>query len=189
MLLRSAGDAHPNGLANGSDVVGRHYMCHNNSAMLALSTTPNPTQFQKTLGLNDYYFGAEDYDYPLGHLQMLGKTQPEMFVGETHGLVPNMALEKLALHSLDFWATTEDLPLPEAEQGRLVQDRQGRIILNVARDGQVIAAGEHLQIGALHPPGAGLQGVGAGGPEGFQRADVALESGDAVGKVTLVRER
>jgi choline dehydrogenase-like flavoprotein len=113
LLLRSANDAHPNGLANGSDVVGRHYMCHNNSAMLALSTTPNPTQFQKTLGLNDYYFGAEDCDYPLGHLQMLGKTRPEMFVGETHGLVPNMALEKLALHSLDFWATTEDLPLPE----------------------------------------------------------------------------
>ncbi len=113
LLLRSANNAHPRGLANGSDVVGRHYMCHNNSAMLALSTTPNPTQFQKTLGLNDFYFGADDYEHPLGHLQMLGKTQPEMFKGETHGLLPGMALEKLALHSLDFWATTEDLPLPE----------------------------------------------------------------------------
>lgn len=113
LLLRSANDKHPNGLANGSARVGRHYMCHNNSAMLALSLTPNPTKFQKTLGLNDFYFGADDYEYPLGHIQMLGKTDAEMFRGETRGLVPGMALDRLAGHSLDFWMTTEDLPLPE----------------------------------------------------------------------------
>ena len=59
LLLRSANWAHPDGLANGSGVVGRHYMCHNNSALIAISRTPNPTRFQKTLGLNDFYFGGD----------------------------------------------------------------------------------------------------------------------------------
>jgi len=110
--LRSGNDRHPEGLGNGSDVVGRHYMFHNNSAMLALSTKPNTTKFQKTLGLNDYYWGAEDYEFPLGHIQMLGKTDSAIFDSETHGLLPNRILEKLAGHSLDFWLTSEDLPLP-----------------------------------------------------------------------------
>jgi choline dehydrogenase-like flavoprotein len=113
LLLRSGNDRHPKGLGNGSDVVGRHYMFHNNSAMLALSTKPNKTKFQKTLGLNDYYWGDEDYKFPLGHIQMLGKTDAAMFDSETHGLLPNRILEKLAGHSLDFWLTSEDLPLPQ----------------------------------------------------------------------------
>ena len=57
LLLRSANDSHPNGLANGSDVVGRHYMGHINSVLMALSKCPNPTVFQKTLAINDFYFG------------------------------------------------------------------------------------------------------------------------------------
>ena len=57
LLLRSASDEHPQGLANSSDVVGRHYMAHINSGVIAISQTPNTTQFQKTLGINDYYFG------------------------------------------------------------------------------------------------------------------------------------
>ena len=81
--------AHPDGLANGSDVVGRHYMFHNNSALIAISRTPNPTRFQKTLGLNDFYFGTDDYDLPLGHIQMLGKTDATMFQGEAHHLLPD----------------------------------------------------------------------------------------------------
>ncbi|HEY9721180.1 MAG TPA: GMC family oxidoreductase, partial [Oscillatoriaceae cyanobacterium] len=78
LLLRSASDRHPQGLANASGVVGRHYMCHNNSALVALSKRPNPTVFQKTIGLNDFYFGADDWEHPLGHIQMLGKSAPEM---------------------------------------------------------------------------------------------------------------
>src|ERR671913_259748 len=74
LLLRSASDRHPNGLANSSDVVGRHYMAHINSAVIAISKEPNTTRFQKTLGVNDFYFGADDFGYPLGHIQMLGKT-------------------------------------------------------------------------------------------------------------------
>ena len=59
LLLRSANDRHPRGLANSSDAVGRHYMCHNNSVMLAISKKPNPTVFQKSIGLNDFYFGVD----------------------------------------------------------------------------------------------------------------------------------
>ena len=113
LLLRSANSAHPEGLANQSGVVGRHYMCHNNSALIAISRTPNPTRFQKTLGLNDFYFGDADYALPLGHIQMLGKTDAAMFQGEAHHLLPGFAAGKLASHALDFWLTTEDLPDPE----------------------------------------------------------------------------
>ena len=73
LMLRSASDAHPHGLANGSGQVGRNYMRHNNSTMLAVSRRRNDTRFQKTLGLNDFYHGADDYEFPLGHIQMVGK--------------------------------------------------------------------------------------------------------------------
>ena len=73
LLLLSANDQHPNGLANGSDQVGRNYMFHNSSAVLALSRDENPTIFQKTLGLNDFYFGSDDFEYPLGNIQMVGQ--------------------------------------------------------------------------------------------------------------------
>ena len=62
----SANDRHPNGLANGSDQVGRNYMFHNSAAVLALSREENPTIFQKTLGLNDFYFGSRRLRLPDG---------------------------------------------------------------------------------------------------------------------------
>jgi choline dehydrogenase-like flavoprotein len=116
LLLASANDAHPRGLANGSDQVGRNYMFHNCTAMLALSKEPNATVFQKTLGLNDFYFGTDDVDYPLGNIQMVGKSQAEMYRGEKPlqtKLAPDWTLEKVATHAVDFWLTTEDLPVPE----------------------------------------------------------------------------
>ena len=66
LLLRSVSDQHPRGLANGSDVVGRHYMGHVNSVLMALSKCPNPTVFQKTLGVNDFYFGSPEWEFPDG---------------------------------------------------------------------------------------------------------------------------
>ena len=73
LLLRSANDKHPNGLANGSDVVGRHYMGHVNSVLMAVSKCPNPTVFQKTLSVNDFYFGSTEWQYPMGHISFVGK--------------------------------------------------------------------------------------------------------------------
>src|SRR6476646_6565967 len=45
LLLVSATEQHPQGLANGSDQVGRNYMFHNSAAVLALSKDENPTIF------------------------------------------------------------------------------------------------------------------------------------------------
>jgi len=126
VLLRSANERHPNGLANASDVVGRHYMAHNNSAMVALSKRKNETVFQKTLGCNDFYHRSAEFDYPLGHFQMLGKSEAEMFRADAK-FAPHFALEKLAHHALDFWFTSEDLPLPE---NRVTLERDGTIRLS-----------------------------------------------------------
>jgi choline dehydrogenase-like flavoprotein len=124
LLLRSASDQHPDGLANSSGVVGRHYMAHINSAVIALSKEPNRTKFQKTLGVNDYYWGADDFDYPLGHMQMLGKTDGWMLRAGAPPFVPGLALDFVARHAVDFWLTTEDLPNPE---NRVTLDRMGRV--------------------------------------------------------------
>ena len=119
LLLASANDAHPDGLANGSGQVGRNYMFHNSQAVLALSREPNPTVFQKTLGLNDFYLsggGDDDDSYPLGNIQMVGKSQEEMYRGEKPletKLAPTFALRDIADHAVDFWLSTEDLPQPD----------------------------------------------------------------------------
>jgi choline dehydrogenase-like flavoprotein len=116
LLLASASEQHPRGLANGSDQVGRNYMFHASQAVLALSKEPNPTVFQKTLGLNDFYFGGPGVDYPLGNIQMVGKSSAEMYRGEKPlqtKLAPQWTLDKVAEHAVDFWLSTEDLPRPE----------------------------------------------------------------------------
>jgi choline dehydrogenase-like flavoprotein len=129
LLLLSPNDHHPNGLANGSDQVGRNYMFHASRAVLALSREENPTVFQKTLGLNDFYFAGPETDYPLGNIQMVGKSQAPMFRGEKPGetkLAPEWTLEKVARHAIDFWLSTEDLPRPE---NRVTVDAEGRLTL------------------------------------------------------------
>ena len=119
LLLRSASDAHPDGLANGSGDVGRHLMRHVTSKFYSADlSTPNPTRFQKTLAVNDYYFGLpgdpEWETVPLGHVHLMGK-----HVGwqirqdlEDGALSPEDA-DELAAHSVDWWVQGEDLPLHE----------------------------------------------------------------------------
>ena len=113
LLLRSANDRHPSGLANGSDVVGRHYMGHTNSILLAISKCPNPTIFQKTLSVNDFYFGSDDFQYPMGHISFVGKLDRDALRGGAPAIAPGFTLEIMGNHSLDFWLTSEDLPDPE----------------------------------------------------------------------------
>ena len=146
LLLRSASDRHPDGLANASGVVGRHYMCHINSAMLSISKEPNPTRFQKTLGVNDFYFGADDFDFPLGHIQMLGKSDRHILKGGAPRLVPGYALDYIARHAVDFWITTEDLPNP---YNRVTVERDGTIRIaygnkNLEPHRRLIAKLKHL---------------------------------------------
>ncbi|HEV2673613.1 MAG TPA: GMC family oxidoreductase [Aliidongia sp.] len=117
LLLRSASASHPNGLANGSDQVGRNYMRHNQSVLMALLREPNDTVFQKTLALSDYYFGTDDWDYPLGLIQMCATSHGAQIRGEALPAwlewMPKMPFEQMARHSLDFWLSGEDLPRPE----------------------------------------------------------------------------
>ncbi|MFD9123436.1 GMC oxidoreductase [Kitasatospora sp. NPDC059571] len=130
LLLSSANDRHPDGLANSSGMVGRHYMRHNNLALMAVSKEPNPTLFQKTLALNDWYLGADDWDYPLGGIQMLGKSDSDQIHGEAPrwagAVSPDMPFEVLAHHAVDFWLCGEDLPRPD---NRVTLDADGGIHL------------------------------------------------------------
>ncbi len=137
LLLLSASDKHPNGLANGSDQVGRNYMFHNSAAVLAISREPNPTKYQKTLGLNDFYFGMDGFPYPMGNIQMVGKSQGPMYKGEKPieaGLAPAWTLDRLARHAVDFWLSTEDLPRPD---NRVTIDGDGTIKLSYTLNNQV----------------------------------------------------
>jgi choline dehydrogenase-like flavoprotein len=130
LLLESATDRHPGGLANGSDQVGRNFMFHDSQAVLALSREENPTVYQKTLGLNDFYFGADDFEFPLGNVQMVGKSQAPMFRGEKPvetRLAPQWSLDRIARHAIDFWLSTEDLPNPD---NRVTVDRDGKLTLS-----------------------------------------------------------
>ena len=126
LLLRSANEHHPNGLANSSDQVGRNYMGHVNSVMLAVSKCPNPTVFQKTLAVNDFYFGSEDFPFPMGHISFVGKLDGVTLSAGAPAIAPGFTLDLMAKHSLDFWLTTEDLPRPE---NRVTLDKNGNIVL------------------------------------------------------------
>ena len=115
LLLASATDRHPAGLANGSGQVGRNYMFHNSVAVLAISKEPNPTSSRRRW-LNDFYFGKPGFEFPMGNIQMVGKSDAEMFKGEKPletKLAPMFSLTEVATHSVDFWLSTEDLPGPD----------------------------------------------------------------------------
>ena len=107
LLLRSK-------LANSSDQVGRHYMCHNNSAIVALSKEKNRVTFQKTIGINDFYYGADDSKYPLGHIQLLGKVKGAMLEGDAPFFTPKFILNEVADYAIGWWITSEDLPHPNS---------------------------------------------------------------------------
>ncbi len=126
LLLRSANDRHPRGLANGSDMVGRHYMGHVNSVLMAISKCTNPTVFQKTLAVNDFYLGSQEWDFPMGHISFVGKLDGVTLSAGAPAIAPGFTLDLMANHSLDFWLTSEDLPDPN---NRVTLDRDGNIVL------------------------------------------------------------
>jgi choline dehydrogenase-like flavoprotein len=131
LLLRSANARHPRGLANGSDQVGRNYIRHNMSVLMAIMKEPNHTIFQKTLALSDYYLRSDDWDYPLGLIQMCATSHAEQIKGESLPAwlkwLPDMPFDKMAEHSMDFWLQSEDLPRPE---NRIYYDGD-RVVLDV----------------------------------------------------------
>ncbi len=137
LLLMSANSEYPDGLANSSGQVGRNYMFHNSMAVLALSREPNLTFFQKTIAINDFYFGMQDFPFPMGNIQMVGKSVGEMYKGEKPletALAPLGLLNDIARHAVDFWLSTEDLPDPE---NRVTVDSQGKLTLTYTPNNQV----------------------------------------------------
>ena len=113
LLLRSANSAHPDGLANSSGLLGRNYMMHNNTALTAVNPLQtNPTVFQKTTAVNDYYFGDDDFPWPMGNIQALGKLQAGM-LSAAKPYLPKALLRAMASRSVDWWVMSEDLPDPE----------------------------------------------------------------------------
>lgn len=102
-------------------------MAHINSGVIAISQSANDTRFQKTLGVNDYYWGAPDSELPLGHIQMLGKSDRNILRAGAPWFAPGIALDYMSKHAIDFWLTTEDLPYPD---NRVTVDRAGTIHLS-----------------------------------------------------------
>jgi choline dehydrogenase-like flavoprotein len=115
VLLASANDVHPRGLANGSDQVGRNFMYHQADALLALGTQTNADSYTKTWGTNDFYLRDPDpsYPFPLGQVQPIGSFHHEMMSGDAPPLTPGFVLEKMKQHAVPWWLTTEDLPDPD----------------------------------------------------------------------------
>ena len=130
ILLRSVHAKHPKGLANSSGMVGRHYMNHNCTAVMAVRPfRANREPFQKTLALNDFYLGDGEGGPPLGNIQLLGKIMEPMLRAEIPS-VPRPVRAWLAAHSVDWYAMSEDLPHPES---RVRLQGDGAIVLDWRR--------------------------------------------------------
>jgi len=146
VLLGSASDTHPAGLANGSDQVGRNYMFHNSKAVSGFGEQVNDTVYQKTLAVNDFYLPGIGREWPLGNIQMLGKSSAGAMKGEEPHLtrlVPQWSLAEAAKHAVDFWLTTEDLPKPG---NRVTVDRDGNVHLDYVPSNELEAAGLYAEL-------------------------------------------
>ncbi|OLP19899.1 dehydrogenase [Leptolyngbya sp. 'hensonii'] len=118
LLLRSGNDTCPNGLANQSGLVGRNLMKHRISSVVQLSA-PNSGQFQRSVSVNDFYWGEKDFPYPMGHIQNTGGLLQDIIFAESPPVLsvlakvmPGFGLKQLATHSIGWWVQTEDLPDP-----------------------------------------------------------------------------
>jgi choline dehydrogenase-like flavoprotein len=113
LFLRSKNDQHPAGLANSSDQVGRNLMLHHNGCLVAFTKKKNDCVFQKSLGLADFYNGADDSLLPLGEIQLMGRNDPDTILWLAEKLYPGRSYEELKQMTIDFWLTAEDLPHPD----------------------------------------------------------------------------
>lgn len=128
LLLGSANESNPRGLANRSDQVGRNFMNHNASAVLALHPFRlNPSVYQKTLVLNDFYLTGGPNGEPLGNIQLLGKISGPIL--QSASPLPGPLARWIAARSVDIYAMSEDLPDPDSR----VTVKNGRIVLDWRR--------------------------------------------------------
>jgi choline dehydrogenase-like flavoprotein len=130
LLLRSASQAHPDGLANSSGQLGRNYMCHVTTFFLAADPRRrNDVVFQKTIGINDWYSAGPDNPYPLGNVQGLGKVKGAT-VRNARKWVPLPVLDAVTNHTVDLFLQSEDLPLPE---NRVTLGAGDKVVLDYRR--------------------------------------------------------
>lgn len=114
LMLRSADQKNPSGLANKSDQVGRHFMNHNTSAVLAIDPRRrNTCVYQKTIGFNDFYLSDGNGGKPLGNVQLLGRVLGSILKG-TIKWAPEWALSIMSGHAIDWYGMSEDLPNPDS---------------------------------------------------------------------------
>jgi len=113
LLLRSANDTHPNGLANSSGLVGRHYMAHQATNLEAFHPfQKNTSVFQKTVAINDYYLRGPDTPFPLGQIQSQGRAYAAMAASVVPWM-PVWIFEAWMARAVDWLVMTEDLPHPD----------------------------------------------------------------------------
>lgn len=136
LLLRSATDRHPDGLANSSGLVGTRYMAHLATMLQGVGHKVNEDVFQKTVAINDFYLHGPDTPYPLGQIQSQGRTDASMakavgdgwtykFIEMRH--IPLWAYRMWVSRATDWLAMTEDLPRAE---NRVMLDSSGRPVLH-----------------------------------------------------------
>jgi len=114
LMLRSASEKHPTGLANTSDQVGRNLMLHHNGCLVAFTKDKiNDCVFQKSLGLADFYHGADDSKFPLGEIQLMGRNDYETILWLAEKIYSGKTYDELKQMTIDFWLTAEDLPSSE----------------------------------------------------------------------------
>ena len=130
LMLRSANDKHPNGLANSSNQVGRNLMLHHNGCLVAFTKKKNDCVFQKSLGLADFYFGADDSKLPLGEIQLMGRNDADTILWLAEKIAPGKTYDQLKEMTIDFWLTAEDLPSAE---NRVTIRKDGGIKVNYTR--------------------------------------------------------
>jgi len=127
LMLRSANEKHPNGLANSSGLVGRNLMLHHNGCLVAFTKDMiNDCVFQKSLGLADFYHGADDSEFPLGEIQLMGRNDLDTILWLGEKIYPGKTYAELKQMTIDFWLTAEDLPSPE-NRVELTKDGQIKV--------------------------------------------------------------
>ncbi|ESA36398.1 choline dehydrogenase-like flavoprotein [Leptolyngbya sp. Heron Island J] len=119
LLLQSANEKHPQGLANSSGLVGRNLMKSLLTTVVQLKNKANTGDFLKTIYINDFYWGDTDFPYPMGHIYNTGGLLTDVIFAEAPPLLsilakymPGFGLKQLATRSIGWWIQTEDLPDP-----------------------------------------------------------------------------
>jgi choline dehydrogenase-like flavoprotein len=133
ILLNSANTRHQNGLANGSDQVGRNYMFHTLSAVVSATPAKVEADFPKTLAVNDFYWRDPDgtFEHPMGHIQLLEHMEGHVLEGQieeegiNHRFIPDFVADAAAERLLAFLVISEDLP--EAHNRVRLQDGHIRL--------------------------------------------------------------